>query len=894
MDKISKENQLLSSIKACNPNLSFVVEACAGSGKTWLICSRILRFLVEGGRPSAVLALTFTNKAASEMQNRLNQFLFFLATEPDEKVLGMLLSLGVDKTEIESAFPKARSLYESILVGVDQPNICTFHSWYSGILRMSPLQLGIYSHIGLASSPKEFQDKVWRMFLETQKINAINEDSEFMLLVDSIGLLSIKTALCSLMSIRVEIENIVKNKNLDSKKESIKQSIETCHSKKKMWCVKNFNEANFLFHCYKVIENREMFTELLLDIKPDSLINIAEILLRKDRTSLAYQFIRKKDEIIWGEKGGEIKQRTTIFANSLVVLLNECQILMQKARDSVLFDLSKIFFSCLDEYVFEKQETDYSGLEYLAWKNISGEYGAYVQSRLDFKYDQILIDEFQDTSSSQWKILKHWLNSYIISELGADSSSPKLFVVGDPKQSIYRFRGADPKVFYKAREWLEKKFYAGKLETDKTRRCSKEIVKFMNDLFMNQESFSYRKHDGFNNIKGKVYRLPTVKKQNNAFNDSKDRNWLFDPLGGKESELWKIEGTQIGEALIKIKTSLKDFSWSDVRILVRSRIHSKDISESLTKLGIPNTSDSNLNLLEQQEIIDLVSLLRFLIDDTSDYDFVIVAKSNVFGIQDEELVWLKNVCNHQKTKISLWKSLNISVDEDLNTISKNLVNFSESIKVFKEKLEFMPVHDFLQYIVSSTSLVEKLKIHLDRYRFSKAISNIEKFIEFSLDLDFGKFPSLAKFLQQVSQAAEFKDSEGLKVEHVDEFEAISLQTLHSAKGLESRVVVLAGMSDLENYDKEGIKWVYSFDQELESIVEMSTFRSGDLLDKKQEQILNYEKKLMEEEKLNLLYVGVTRAKEILVLSAVEHKQSKESWYDLVADCSEEFDFKAKH
>ena len=130
----------------------------------------------------------------------------------------------------------------------------------------------------------------------------------------------------------------------------------------------------------------------------------------------------------------------------------------------------------------------------------------------------------------------------------------------------------------------------------------------------------------------------------------------------------------------------------------------------------------------------------------------------------------------------------------------------------------------------------------------------------------------------------------MNVDHVNEFDAVSLQTLHSAKGLESRVVVLAGMSDLENYDKEGVKWFHAFDQNLESIVEMSSYISGDFLLPNQMKILEYEKKLIAQEKENLLYVGVTRAKEFLILSAVEQKNFSGSWYDVVAKCSTEHKF----
>ena len=345
--------------------------------------------------------------------------------------------------------------------------------------------------------------------------------------------------------------------------------------------------------------------------------------------------------------------------------------------------------------------------------------------------------------------------------------------------------------------------------------------------------------------------------------------------------MWREEGEQIGKILLEIKKSFDDFTWGDVKILVRSRVHSKDISESLTNLQIPNISDSNLNLLDQQEIIDLVSLLRFLVEDTSDYTFVVLAKSNLFDIQDDELIWLKEYCDVTGTNNSLWENLVHFVKTNEKEIPKKFIKFVNYIKLSNEKLEFMPVHDFLQYITSSSLMKKNLEEKLNPFRFSKALSNIEKFIEFSLDVDFGKFPSLAKFLKYITQVAEYKDLEGLNIDHTDGFDAVSIQTLHSAKGLESRIIVLAGMSDLENYDKEGIKWFYSLDQDLESIVEISSFKTGDHLLPNQEKISVYEEKLIEQEKQNLLYVGVTRAKEILILSAVEQKNFTGSWYDLV-------------
>ena len=206
---------------------------------------------------------------------------------------------------------------------------------------------------------------------------------------------------------------------------------------------------------------------------------------------------------------------------------------------------------------------------------------------------------------------------------------------------------------------------------------------------------------------------------------------------------------------------------------------------------------------------------------------------------------------------------------------------------FKNKLEFLPVHDFLQYVLYSTELVEKLTKTLSQQKINKVISNIEKFIEFSLDTDFGKFPSLSKFLQKIELATRHKDFEGLNVSFEDEFEAVSIQTLHSMKGLESRIVVLAGMNEPENYDKNSIRWIYALDNNSENISELFTYRTDDLKDPKLIRLLNYEKALIEQEKLNLLYVAITRCKEILILSAARHEQKNENWFDFVSNFSNE-------
>ena len=95
---------------------------------------------------------------------------------------------------------------------------------------------------------------------------------------------------------------------------------------------------------------------------------------------------------------------------------------------------------------------------------------AYLQARLDAKYKHILVDEFQDTNPLQWQILRSWLEGY-----GLDESKPSVFIVGDPKQSIYRFRRADPRLFKEAEDFLQHELNAVSLNQNITRRNAPKI-----------------------------------------------------------------------------------------------------------------------------------------------------------------------------------------------------------------------------------------------------------------------------------------------------------------------------------------------------------------------------------------------------------------------------------
>jgi ATP-dependent helicase/nuclease subunit A len=126
-------------LDACNPKNSVVISACAGSGKTWILISRIFRLLLSGVAPKEILAITFTRKAAQEMRDRLRKILIEFTKFDDFHIRQELQNRGVADQDLEESIVKARGLFEQVLSDPNEISIDTFHGWFSKICRVSPL-----------------------------------------------------------------------------------------------------------------------------------------------------------------------------------------------------------------------------------------------------------------------------------------------------------------------------------------------------------------------------------------------------------------------------------------------------------------------------------------------------------------------------------------------------------------------------------------------------------------------------------------------------------------------------------------------------------------------------------------------------------------------------------
>ena len=145
---------------ALNPHHSVVVEACAGSGKTWLLVSRILRLLLTGAAPSSILAITFTRRAAQEMQERLMDWLAFLATADEADARIFLQQRAMSDGEILDALPRVKTLFTEVAFASPKLAISTFHGWFQQLLSAAPMGESMHDAT-IAESESSLLDEAW-------------------------------------------------------------------------------------------------------------------------------------------------------------------------------------------------------------------------------------------------------------------------------------------------------------------------------------------------------------------------------------------------------------------------------------------------------------------------------------------------------------------------------------------------------------------------------------------------------------------------------------------------------------------------------------------------------------------------------------------------------------
>ncbi len=881
---------------ALDPQNSVVVEACAGSGKTWLLVSRIVRLLLDGVQPGEILAITFTRKAAQEMQARLRDWLYDLATKDDEFVRQFLRERAIAESDLDALLPKARGLYQQFLTAQPVLTINTFHGWFMQIVQRAPLDAGMAGGVRLVEQTGALWDEASQLFyagLHQDQGSAVALAMHE--LFAELGLFNTQKLLQAFAAKRSEwwaytagqadplayaLAQLHDELQVDEDADPVANY---CADAAVLHALQNFaqqlarngteaqgNNANKLLMASEIVKPAERFAAVR-----------SLLFTNSDEPRKTLKPNKKQDESAY------CTARDTTMARLKTVL--------EQLQAQQIYRFNQHALRCgvamLERYQALKQQQqslDFADLEWRVCQLLNySPHAEYLQYKLDSRYQHVLLDEFQDTNPLQWQILQAWFAAS-----AAVGSTPKIFVVGDPKQSIYRFRRADARLFGVVCEFLMSDYHAKYLQKNETRRNAPVVLQAVNAVFDGLQD-GQPKFAGYETHRAHQTELPGYVEilslaqaaESEAYVAAGGVPMLRNPLlqaypdreeGAREFEAQafadKLLGI-VGNWNIHADAVVRPLQWGDIMVLVRSRTHLKIYEQALRARHIPFLTSRRGGLLDTLESSDIQALLTFLMTPFADLQLAQVLRSPLFSCSDDDLMCLPGLAS------TWWSSLQqLVADGDASNQLQRAHDLLQDWLICAERL---PVHDLLDRIYFSADAQQRYAAAVPTAMRATVLANLQAFMEIALNVDAGRYPSLSRFLHTLAELKQADDNDAPNEGAVDQAgDALRIYTVHESKGLEAALVWLLDSNAKAPSDK-GYDVLLDWPTNAPHPAHLSVYTDKASRGAAREKYFAADQLLAEREDMNLLYVAMTRAKQILFVSG-SGKLLENSWYARVA------------
>ncbi len=893
-------------IETLDPEGSFVVEACAGSGKTWLLVSRLMRLLLAGKPPSTLLAITFTRKAAGEMRARLEEWLLFLASEEDAKVLDFLHKRGLSMTEAEAALPKARGLLEQVARARPGPMITTFHGWFLHLLARAPLVERAPSQI-LDDTALRI-DEAWQTWLETLRHAdkaILYADLQALFAASDLTLQTLKERLHAFLAVYGDWLAWAECRT-DPVAESLADLAVTLGVSEDETPLADlvrstvFRDACREFLPLQVKNGGVKCGEraLCLEQALESGVPEAFVAALLSTEQEPYRDI-KWSKAMEGRLGATGVVRYFELYESLAETLQHA---LSRQRDVRALWLQRHWLPLAVDLAAHYQQQkaqrdglDHSDAEWLTARLLrSPEHADALLARLDARWRHLLLDEFQDANPVQWGILRVWLEAY-----GADGVRPTVFLVGDPKQSIYRFRRADARLFGAARQFLETHFSARTAAENQTRRCAPAIVDWINQTFLplGERYPNFVAHTAHAVSRpGCCLRLiAPADGERPERSDMPPRQELRNPLheaiaetpDNRAAEAAAVAG-HIGRLVGRIEveihtdgqTQVRPARYSDVLVLCAKRNGLEAFEAAFRTAAIPYLTGRRGGLLDALEIEDVLALLRVLVNPEDDLALAQVLRSPIYGCSEADLWLLAHGDGLESAPAGPWL-MRLQFRYRQSGLSGPLQRAAHQLTAWQAMVTRLPPHDVLDRIYHEANLEMRYAAALPPDRAPSALANLRALLALGLKLGGGRYPSLPQFLDRLMALSRKAGDEAPDEAPVAVGDVVRIMTIHAAKGLEAPIVYLIKADEKPGSSVPDI--LVDWPPDSERPTHFSLMGTKGWYGSGRDALLAADAALAERERLNLLYVAMTRACQVLVLSGKAIVPPEGSWLSLVRD-----------
>ncbi|GLK66212.1 double-strand break repair helicase AddA [Paracoccus kondratievae] len=854
----------LAQVRAADPHRSTWLTANAGSGKTRVLTDRVARLLLAGTAPERILCLTYTKAAATEMQNRLLSRLGKWAMLPEADLRAELARLGEAGAP---DLPAARRLFARAIETPGGLKVQTIHSFCAGVLRRFPIEAGV-PH-GFTELDDRSAALIRAEIIEEMARDQVPELQDLLLLHSGDKLDAFLAGLRG-FDAPADRDTLWAASGLEPG-EDMQALLAECFADGAMVI------PALIPHLLKGRSTDQKAAEKLMPgnwTQPGlaELAILESVLLTgagaKQPFSAKYDSFPTKD-LRNGPCAGLI--------DDLAILMERVEAarprrvaLTHAERTLALHRFGHAFLTRYRAHKAAHGHLDFDDLiERTARLLSENSMAQWVLFRLDGGIDHILVDEAQDTSPAQWQVIER-LTDEFTSGQGARTDRRSLFVVGDPKQSIYSFQGADIAVFEARRAGFAEAFEAVQnpmqmLELRHSFRSSTAILSLVDRVFAGDAARGLGdppQHRAFRDkMPGRVDLWPPIPKPEKP----EPGDWtapVDQPAENSETvqlarAIAAAVGDMLGQPIFDAKIGrARRIRAGDVLILVQRRSELfAEIIAALKAADLPVAGADRLKLAGELAVRDIRALLSVLATPEDDLSLAACLRSPLFGLSEEELYRL---ASGRKRGEYLWRRLRESQHRHAVEVLSDLMG----------QTGFMRPYDLIQRLLIRHGGRERLIARLG----PEAEDGIDELLSQALSYESMETPSLTGFLVWLTggdvevrrQAGSAGDGEGL----------IRVMTVHGSKGLESPIVIMPDcatrrapreMPVLVGPDGLAL-WRGRNGERPEPVEELAALQT--------------ERQLQERKRL--LYVGLTRAESWLIVAAAgDTGVGEDSWHAMV-------------
>lgn len=787
---------------------NLALEASAGTGKTFQLAMRVAGMLLTGAAPRDILCLTFTKKATAEMKERIikfiNSFAEGSADKSEYEFITPLMKKYAEKLNepFDDNFIKEKALTarDNLFSHFSELNIKTIDAFNNTILRIFPFEAGFRPDFDVQSDEETAQIKRTAFY---QLISEVLTDNKWKQILDTIyPVLGVQTvSLISTLQKYAEyvadnilkLENAVNNTlklddiiNMISSAVNLQKEIPDLCQKFK----KTFDYDSLKVNQMKAVDKLDY-----KDIQDISDISFFKNILDEAPNFKKYEFSQKqytlRDKIF-----NKLQEYWLLYGNILTSLALNLGKSLNEKMDILKKEQNMLTYSDISNAVYYMLATDSSKID-----------KDYLYFRLDGRINHLLIDEFQDTSISQWLTLKP-LAEEAMAGLGQHDKVGSFFYVGDPKQNIYRFRGGSSSLFRMLLKEYKDKLLSKTLDTNY--RSGKNIVDIVNKI-SNKIYKQYGENFAIFNIDQKAYKENGdgyVEITHNLDKESKEEDAYY-----------------LTYCLDKIKMCIdKGFQYKDIAILTVSNSHGKDIIDYLEDNNIPVQAETSANLTSSP-VFNIIMALAEFIETDDDYAFFRFLYTSPKAAQNS-IMQDKGLLTAEKNKI------------------KNMLNNIEGLSIF----------DKLLYLSNKLDLQSRFNSSPDYYVCFDVISKTAP-----------NETNISNFKEAVYKAASSEQALSAVQKN-----AVTVMTIHKSKGLQFNVVLLPNLARDININARNSS-LFVADNNIFGDSKLCCVYSKKqypyIAGTKAEEYMENENMLTLQDSINMLYVAMTRAEKALFINA---------------------------